>query len=48
MNELKIMHNNKPMSKKDAAKLLLEQEKQLYEFDFNNIKTPVTAAVIQQ
>eukprot|EP01083_Nonionella_stella_P191851 709744_1 len=33
----------KPISKKDAAKLLLEQARQLYEFDFNDIKTPATA-----
>eukprot|EP01083_Nonionella_stella_P021481 59542_1 len=33
----------KPITKKDASKLLLEQSRQLYEFDFSDMKTPTTA-----
>lgn len=38
----------KPIQKKDAAKLLLEQARQLYEFDFNDIHTPSTAEETSQ
>ncbi len=37
-----------PTLKKDATKLLLHQARQLYEFDFNNIKTSVTAEQTSQ
>eukprot|EP00483_Globobulimina_turgida_P002892 UN02897 len=38
----------KPILKKGAAKLLLEQARQLYEFDFQNIITPSTAEETSQ
>eukprot|EP00484_Ammonia_sp_Unknown_P022892 CAMPEP_0197033530 /NCGR_PEP_ID=MMETSP1384-20130603/11911_1 /TAXON_ID=29189 /ORGANISM="Ammonia sp." /LENGTH=1137 /DNA_ID=CAMNT_0042463347 /DNA_START=267 /DNA_END=3680 /DNA_ORIENTATION=+ len=37
-----------PIQKKDAAKLLLEQARQLYEFDFTDISTPSTAEETSQ